>query len=207
MSGSSIIAAKKQLRTQMRERLGALASDRIAGESERVLRRVSAHPRFQRSTHVSIYLSMAKELQTMRLVERALAAGKSVYVPRCAPGGAMEMVRLAGLDDLAALAPSRWGIPEPPADRAPVDPALLDFVLVPGVAFDACGNRCGHGKGYYDRFLARAVNAFACAACLDEQVVDSVPAADHDRKPDIVVSPSGTVFCAEDKREPLSQPV
>ncbi|KAJ2385009.1 hypothetical protein GGI23_006804 [Coemansia sp. RSA 2559] len=178
----------------MHERLGALSNDHISAESHKACHHVLTHPSFQRSQHVSIYVSMAKgELQTKELLDHAIAAGKSVYVPRC-NGELMDMVRLQGHEDLASLRCNRWGIPEPAMDRGAVDPTIIDFVLVPGVAFDADGNRCGHGKGYYDRYLMRATNAFACAVCLDEQVVDAVPVGDYDRKPNIIVSPSGTVF-------------
>ena len=34
----------------------------------------------------------------------------------------------------------------------------LDLVVVPGVAFDSLGRRCGRGGGYYDAFFE------ACAA-------------------------------------------
>jgi 5-formyltetrahydrofolate cyclo-ligase len=33
------------------------------------------------------------------------------------------------------------------------------LVCVPGVAFDVCGRRLGHGKGYYDAYIRRLVEA------------------------------------------------
>ena len=47
-----------------------------------------------------------------------------------------------------------YNIPEP-TDTDTADPALLDMVIIPMLAFDSNGNRVGYGKGFYDRFLAR----------------------------------------------------
>jgi 5-formyltetrahydrofolate cyclo-ligase len=51
------------------------------------------------------------------------------------------------------FATSKWGIPEPLKGRI-VEPAELDVVLIPLLAFDLNGHRVGYGKGFYDRYLA-----------------------------------------------------
>jgi 5-formyltetrahydrofolate cyclo-ligase len=48
-----------------------------------------------------------------------------------------------------------YGFWEPAPSSQPVDPACLEAVLVPGLAFDARGHRLGYGQGYYDRFLGQ----------------------------------------------------
>ena len=52
------------------------------------------------------------------------------------------------------LSPGAFGVLEPP-EGPPLPPERLDAVLVPALAYDRRGFRLGHGKGYYDRFLAR----------------------------------------------------
>lgn len=184
----SIKLAKRQLRKSMSHRLQHLTQDQLRRESEQVLQRVQALPEFQQAQHLAIYISMAEgELQTRALLRTVLQTNRSLYVPRC-DGKAMEMVPIPDQRVLDTLPVNRWGIPEPLPECPTVDPALLDFILVPGVAFDRHNNRCGHGKGYYDRYLERATSAYACGAGLPLQMVEQVPVAEHDKTLDHIIT-------------------
>lgn len=50
--------------------------------------------------------------------------------------------------------PGPWGILEPRRDLPLVSKEEFAAVFVPLLAFDGRGMRLGHGKGFYDRFLA-----------------------------------------------------
>ena len=65
----------------------------------------------------------------------------------------------------------------------------LDFVLVPGIAFDLQGRRLGRGKGYYDRLLAE-VRGKTCGVAFDEQIVDEIPVEPHDIHVNCILTPT-----------------
>jgi len=70
-------------------------------------------------------------------------------------------------------------------------PNEIDFVVVPGLAFDLKGNRLGRGKGYYDRFLKRLRNdASTCGVAFDCQLLDEVPHGPSDFRLDALVTES-----------------
>jgi len=93
----------------------------------------------------------------------------------------------------------RHGVPEPITGE-PVDPATLDLIVVPGIAFDAMGGRLGRGGGFYDRFLAPIVRhadrsvgdstprPLFCGICLEDQLVTRVPVFAQDVRMDAVAT-------------------
>ncbi len=62
-----------------------------------------------------------------------------------------------------------------------VEPAELDVVAVPLVAFDGAGRRLGYGGGNYDRLLPQLrPDALVAGVAFEEQRVDAVPTEPHD---------------------------
>jgi len=93
-------------------------------------------------------------------------------------------------DPAVDLVPGRAGVADPSPSCATVEVAALGAVLVPGVAFDASGNRLGRGGGFYDRFLGslRAAGAngggapSAVGVAFECQVLPRVPVGAHDQR-------------------------
>lgn len=70
------------------------------------------------------------------------------------------------------------------------------MVIVPGVAFTKDGQRLGHGKGYYDRFLLEHEKRYGSApvtvgVALKHQLLPDVPTVANDYKIDYVL------YCTE----------
>ena len=71
-----------------------------------------------------------------------------------------------------------------------MEPAIIDFVLVPGLAFDRRGGRLGYGGGFYDKLLADGLSqgAWLVAGAFECQMVEKVPVDEHDMPMDVVVT-------------------
>ena len=71
-------------------------------------------------------------------------------------------------------------------------------MIVPALAVDETGQRIGYGKGFYDRLLARiAPPASTLVVAYDFEIVAEVPATEHDRRVDVVVTDARTVVIAQ----------
>ncbi|HEY7385788.1 MAG TPA: 5-formyltetrahydrofolate cyclo-ligase [Beijerinckiaceae bacterium] len=81
-----------------------------------------------------------------------------------------------------------FGVREPGPDAPECFPRAL---LVPLAAFDRAGHRIGYGKGHFDRSIAALSEmhpVFAIGLAFSVQEVASVPAEDHDRRLDAILT-------------------
>lgn len=188
--GDDLPRRKAGLRREVAARLAEISPEELAGRGRRAAERLRSAPEFRRARSSLLYAAMPDEIDTAALIDELLAAGKSVFLPVChETRGEMRAVRIA--DRAHDLAEGRYGIREPRPGLPAAAPGEIDFVLVPGRAFDRNGQRLGRGAGFYDRFLSGdASGAFRAALALDAQVFPEVPAGPHDRPVDLVATES-----------------
>ncbi len=172
-----ITKTKQVLRQEMEAKLQAVPCKRQDEMSRDVCARIAVLPLYKQARRVMAFLHMPGEIDLDPLIEQALKEQKEVYVPLCLSGRRMEAQQLSSMS--AALV-GAYGIRTAPAGSAIIDPADLDLILVPGLAFDGQGNRLGRGAGFYDRFLLRARGETLVAVGWDMQVVPAVPVEAHD---------------------------
>lgn len=151
-------------------------------QSAEILAALEAHPAFRAASTVLLYHSLKDEVDTHEFI-RKWSRKKRILLP-VVVGDDLELRIYTGPDDMAIGA---YGIDEPTGELF-TDYAAIDFIAVPGVAFDRSGNRLGRGKGYYDRLLPRIPSAYKAGICFPFQLVEEVPAEAFDIRMDEVIT-------------------
>ncbi|MCE9622702.1 MAG: 5-formyltetrahydrofolate cyclo-ligase [Actinomycetia bacterium] len=160
---------KPALRSRMRMVRAAVA-DRVVRSVE-LWALVAQLPGYRAATSVMAFVGMNSEPDTESLFGLIAAEGKRLLLPRVEGS---ELVVCAGDGPLTT---SSFGVQEPTGPALGLD--VVDFVIVPGLAFTKAGDRLGYGGGFYDRFLPR-VMAPNAGVCFREQLLDDVPTHEGD---------------------------
>lgn len=121
--------------------------------------------------NIGCYMAMADEPDILPLVLQWQSEA-NVYLPRVEGEEEMNFYRFTSLDSLTQE--GRYQIFEPRGEDEPIEPSLLDIIIVPAVAFDSAGYRLGRGKGYYDRYLAKT-QARRIGTTLSLMTIDTLP--------------------------------
>lgn len=175
--------SKKDLRKQVRAAKARYTAEELVGQSDPLIRQVLAHPQLQTAQTVLLYNSMADEVATHNLISHLALMGKTVLLPVVISETEMEIRHYTGPDSLRI---SSYGILEPTGEPF-TQYENIDFALIPGMAFDADGNRLGRGKGYYDRFLPLMTRARKVGICFPFQFLPHIPTEPTDMPMDEVI--------------------
>ena len=171
---------KSELRRQIREIKRQFTPQQLEELSLPVVERLK--PLVADAQVVLAYYSLPDEVDSHRLLDELVSAGKTVLLPIIVGEGRLELRCYTGPHNLAEVP---FHIMEP-VGQSFTDFADIDVALIPGVAFDAKGHRLGRGKGFYDRFLP-LLTCPTIGVCFDFQRVETVPSDEHDFIIDIVV--------------------
>jgi 5-formyltetrahydrofolate cyclo-ligase len=195
-NASDILQEKRALRARIKVWRAELSADVRARAAEAVARQGLdfLQPRPKGSV-VSGFAPMADEFRVWPLLRRLHGEGFVLALPAMQGKGNPLLFRAWTPGD--AMDSGLWGIAEPKADKAALEP---DILIVPLLAFDRRGCRLGYGGGFYDRTLKglRARKAVvAVGLAHEEQEVDAVPHLDYDQRLDWVLTPSGPIRCTE----------
>jgi 5-formyltetrahydrofolate cyclo-ligase len=186
--GAALREAKRALRQRVLVARDALPEDTRAAASKIIAERFARRADFASARAILVTLPFRNEWDTRLLVRAALAAGKRVAAPRVDNATRMlELYTIADPDRDVVL--SAQGIPEPAAHCPSISRSAIDFVVVPGLAFDRDGHRLGYGGGFYDRLLPLlSPRAARVAGAFDLQVVPQVPVGPNDIGIDAVIT-------------------
>ncbi len=179
------ISARAALSADARREAGRLIRDALL-----------SLPEVQMAGTVAVYYSIGSEPDTRGLVFALWKRGTYVLLPLLRPDGDLDWASYEGPESLVA---GPKGLKEPgEAPRGAGAVASADVVLVPALAVDGQGNRLGRGGGSFDRALARVGPLIPVIALLyDSELVERVPAEEHDTPVRAVVRPGyGVTTCA-----------
>ena len=176
---------KHALRLKIKAGKALLDDAERLSAAEAVFAAVEQSAAFMMAENVLMYHSLPDEISTREFIDR-WHTRKHFYLPRV-NGVNLEILPY----DRSRMHIGAFCIEEPTGDDV-VDVDKIDLMVVPAVAYDRHGNRLGRGKGFYDRLLCEA-RATTMGVAYDFQLVDEVPAEEHDVAVHYVVTPSAFI--------------
>ena len=180
-----------ELRKVLRQRRQSLAPSLRTAAEQRIITELNNCAVVSSARTVAAFISINGEVSLQRWLLNA-ARNHRIALPVIDPCSQSRQMTFHEYRAGDALAPNRFGIPEPAPDTPKCKSRHIDVMLLPVVGFDASGTRLGMGAGYYDRYLGAAKKkpyllgvAFAC------QQVERLDRAEWDMPLDAVVTEDG----------------
>ena len=157
--------------------------------STKIFKKVYNLKEFLEAQTILAYIDIKSEVRTKKELDFMLSIGKKIVVPYVSSNS----LELFHLEDVTELEQGSFGVLEPVAElrtaKKRIVPGIINFAIIPGVAFDISGNRLGYGKGFYDRLLLNlAEDCLTVGLAYKCQIFDSIPTEDHDISLDKVIT-------------------
>ena len=187
---------KAKLRRELQNCLLSITSQQRSEKSRKACKNLVSIPQFQNASMVMMFLSLPHEVDTSEAILQAWQLGKAIAVPKVSfQQRHMIAVQINSLE--TGISTEKSGLRNPIAG-VPVAFEEIDLVVTPALGFDKKGNRLGRGGAYYDRFFANTqLKASRCGFGFNEQLVETIPVAEHDEPVDILVTEKEIIYIKE----------
>ena len=174
---------KKELRKEILAIRRQMPEGEVRTLSEKICGNVLKLQESREAERICIYMPINNEAEANLLIGPAAADGRRVYIPKVV-GDEMIFNRY---EEAMVSKQGKFHIRESDSEDI-LEPDEKTLIIMPGSVFDVHGHRIGYGGGYYDKYLARHTQCRTIAVCFDFQIVEELPAEDHDICPELIVS-------------------
>lgn len=174
---------KKEQRVIVAEKIKNLINKQEI--SKKIAEIILSLEEYKYARNVMIYLSLADEVDTSIIVNDALNNKDTVCVPVT-----REDIHLIVINKKTTFVNGKYGVKEPESGLEVFD---TELAIIPMVAFDKEGNRLGHGKGFFDRFLV-GKKCFKIGVAFGVQEFEKLSISPNDVKMDMIVTEAGVVY-------------
>lgn len=183
---------KEELRKEILKKRMNLSDKEVSDKSLKITDSIINLKEYKKSLLIMCYVDFKKEVSTKVLIKQALLTKKRISVPLITGslGVKNSMIASEILCFEKDLEVGKYGIYEPKSECIKqIEPKEIDFVIVPGVAFDLKRNRIGYGAGYYDRFLRLLrPDCLKVGVAFEEQLIKEVPINEFDVALDMLIT-------------------
>lgn len=177
---------KEALRKKMIKERNGLSKKEKKIKDESIYNQVIKDKDYIAANTVFLFMSFGSEINTKKIILDALDHNKKVFLPKVV-GKKLELFEI---EDFENLERSKYGILEPNAFCQGIGNCGIDFILMPGLAFDSFGGRVGYGGGFYDRYISSLPNYKEIpkvAIAYDFQIIEKVPMSKYDIPVDRII--------------------
>lgn len=166
---------KTALRTRAKEIRKKLDVQQI---SLNAVEKIRMYDFYKNAEHVLLFYPLKYEINLLHLTNDE----KNFYLPKVS--GENLFICPFSKDDTLKI--SEFNVKEPCSN--PVNPEVLDLIIVPALMADKKNYRLGYGGGFYDRFLAKYQDIKTVIPIANELIIEKLPHEDFDIKCDFVIN-------------------
>ena len=178
---------KDKIRKEILGKRNNLSTEEVEKKSDLIIQNLEKF--IKNAENIMIFMDMKNEVRITKLMK--LYPEKSFFIPKITDSKNREMKINRYNENELVL--HKFGYYESSSSDF-YNENILDIVIVPAVVFDLEKNRIGFGGGYYDTFLKKIrggnKKVLFIGICYDFQIIEKVPAEEHDVVLDFVVSES-----------------